>query len=402
MGEKQVSILMVNYNHQDTIGEAIQSVMNQTYSNFRLVIVDDGSTDRSVEIVKGFEDERIELYQMDKNRHICEATNYGFTKIHGDYLARIDSDDIWKSNRLERQLDYMAEHPECRICFSWIDLIDETGTIINDKDRELLGLFETKFETQREWLRTFFYVGNCLCHSSVLMTRELMEELGEFNRGFAQSHDFDYWVRAAKRCSCMHVIQERLVSLRRYSEETINNSRCTVEQDTRFFNEYAEIRKHFFEDMSEEIFICAFGEDFKLATSVMKDELDCEKAFLLCTPINTTNSVPAAGIEALMKLTNNEKTKKLLEEKYNYTVKDFYKISCNHIYCDAYLETREETLEKVIHEKEVLKKEILIKQEEQKQLLRIIREYENSTSWKLTRPLRKAGERIKRVKNLKR
>ena len=94
MKEPLVSVLMVNYNHEDTIGETIESVLGQTYQNMQFIIIDDGSTDRSCDIIKSFQDERIELYRLGKNRHICYATNYGFEKVKGDYLARIDSDDV--------------------------------------------------------------------------------------------------------------------------------------------------------------------------------------------------------------------------------------------------------------------------------------------------------------------
>ena len=70
MGEKLVSVLMVNYNHEDTLAETIQSVLNQTYSNFQFIIVDDGSTDRSCAIIESFQDERIELYKREENEHI--------------------------------------------------------------------------------------------------------------------------------------------------------------------------------------------------------------------------------------------------------------------------------------------------------------------------------------------
>ena len=81
--------------------------MNQTFSNLQFISVDDGSTDRSCEIIESFQDERIELYKREENEHICVATNYGFTKVKGDYLARIDSDDLWYPDKLEKQLLFM-------------------------------------------------------------------------------------------------------------------------------------------------------------------------------------------------------------------------------------------------------------------------------------------------------
>ncbi len=133
MGNELVSVLMVNYNHEDTIGETIESVLGQGYQNMQFIIVDDGSTDSSCRVIEGYKDERIELYKLEKNRHICYATNYGFQKVKGEFLARIDSDDIWYPDKLERQMDFLRSNPDRDICFSWIDLIDETGRNINEE-----------------------------------------------------------------------------------------------------------------------------------------------------------------------------------------------------------------------------------------------------------------------------
>ena len=158
---------MVNYNHEDTIGETIESVLRQDYQNMQFIIVDDGSTDSSCKVIKSYKDERIELYKLEKNRHICYATNYGFQKVKGEFLARIDSDDIWYPDKLERQMDFLRSNPDRDICFSWIDLIDETGRNINEEYREMVELFETSFRGQSDCLHTFYFLGNCLSHPSV-------------------------------------------------------------------------------------------------------------------------------------------------------------------------------------------------------------------------------------------
>ena len=119
MKEELITVLMVNYNHEDTIKEAIESVLNQTYTNIQFVIVDDGSTDASCRIAEQFDDSRIELYHLERNEHICYATNFGFSKIKGRYLARIDSDDIWYPDKLNKQIALMQRNKECKICFTW-------------------------------------------------------------------------------------------------------------------------------------------------------------------------------------------------------------------------------------------------------------------------------------------
>ena len=104
MKKDLVSVLMVNYNHADTIEKSIRSVLEQTYSKLQLIIVDDGSTDNSVEIINSIEDPRIELYEQKVNKQICMVTNFGMEKVKGEYFARIDSDDIWKNGRCASRL----------------------------------------------------------------------------------------------------------------------------------------------------------------------------------------------------------------------------------------------------------------------------------------------------------
>ena len=201
------------------------SVLDQTYSNFQFIIVDDGSTDSSCEIIESFQDERIELYKREENEHICVATNYGFTKVKGDYLARIDSDDLWYPDKLEKQLLFMEEHPECSVCFTWCDLIDEYGNNINELEKGLLKLYESKTLEQEQWLRKFYFEGNCLAHPAVLMKREVLENIGRFTLAYRQLHDFDYWVRIAKQYK-IYVIQERLIAVRRFVDKQQTQKKC--------------------------------------------------------------------------------------------------------------------------------------------------------------------------------
>ncbi|MGC4019350.1 MAG: glycosyltransferase family 2 protein [Muricomes sp.] len=157
-----VSVLMVNYNHEGTIAETIESVLRQSYQNVQFIIVDDGSVDRSCEIIKSYSDKRIELYHLEKNRHICYATNYGFKKVKGEYLARIDSDDVWYPEKLEKQIKFLESNTDRKVCFSWIDLIDDNGKDINKEYSELQALFNTRF-TGRRIVFTHFILSATAC-----------------------------------------------------------------------------------------------------------------------------------------------------------------------------------------------------------------------------------------------
>ena len=133
MENELVSIVMVNYNQEKFLKKAIDSVLIQTYKNWELIIVDDGSTDRSVDIIKEYEDDRIKPIFLQENSHICIATNTGFAAVNGKYIARLDSDDIWEKEKLEKQMDFMQQNPDAKVCFTQIELIDENGKNINDR-----------------------------------------------------------------------------------------------------------------------------------------------------------------------------------------------------------------------------------------------------------------------------
>ena len=396
MGEKLVSVLMVNYNHEDTLAETIQSVLNQTYSNFQFIIVDDGSTDRSCEIIESFQDERIELYKREENEHICVATNYGFTKVKGDYLARIDSDDLWYPDKLEKQLLFMEEHPECSVCFTWCDLIDEYGNNINELEPNRLKVYESETLEQAQWMRRFYFWGNCLAHPAVLMKREVLENIGQFTLAYRQLHDFDYWIRIAKHYK-IYVIQERLIAVRRFMKEEQkykNASAVSEKNDTRVFNEFMDIRAHFFEEISDELFVEGFQEDFRCKDSFTREELECEKAFLLCSPHKGWNGISPAGLEKLAQLLEEEKMRILLREKYHFSVKDLYSLTEKHLFADSILERRYEEIEYCNHQLELEKHQL---QQEVVNCQNLISEYANSTSWKITEPLRKMGSITRRI-----
>lgn len=383
MDRELVSVLMVNYNRGTTIGESIKSVLAQTYTDLELIIVDDGSTDDSCSVIESIKDPRIKLYRLEQNEHISHATNYGFQKVTGAYLARIDSDDIWYPQKLEKQITFLKNNPEYKICFAWIDLIDEYGNSINEQQKELLGVFETTFQGQSDCLHRFFFGGNCLSHPSVVMRTELMRETGDFNLAYMQSHDFDYWVRIAKKYP-IYVMQERLLAMRRFiheNSEVENNSKTYGSNVIRYENEAANIKRHFFEDMEDELFIRTFRQDFKNPESNTKEELECEKIFLLCKTCPELQNILPTGLDNFLEL--YPKYAEILKQKFDFTVHDFYDFTGNRVYHNE----REENAKR--REQECLKEELQKVHKECERLKMQIEAYENSKSWKATAPFRK-------------
>ena len=378
-----LSVIIPVYNVQDYIGECFESIIMQNTDCMEVICIDDGSTDDSCSVIESIKDPRIKLYRLEQNEHISHATNYGFQKVTGAYLARIDSDDVWYPQKLEKQITFLKNNPEYKICFAWIDLIDEYGNSINEQQKELLGVFETTFQGQSDCLHRFFFGGNCLSHPSVVMRTELMRETGDFNLAYMQSHDFDYWVRIAKKYP-IYVMQERLLAMRRFiheNSEVENNSKTYGPNVIRYENEAANIKRHFFEDMEDELFIRTFRQDFKNPESSTKEELECEKIFLLCKTCPELQNILPTGLDNFLEL--YPKYAEILKQKFDFTVHDFYDFTGNRVYHNE----REENAKR--REQECLKEELQKVHKECERLKMQIEAYENSKSWKATAPFRK-------------
>lgn len=325
-----ISIVMVNYNHEEYISESIESVTAQTWQNWELIIVDDGSTDRSPEIIKRHAqtDSRIIPCLQKKNEHICIATNLGFSKVRGEFVARLDSDDIWQPEKLEKQMRYMSEHPQGDLCFTKLDIIDENGKNINQENPVLYDIYNGRQEGKRGWLRHFFYYGNTLIQSTLLMKREVLDVIGGFNLAYMQGHDFDFFTRAIIKYDFIF-LEEPLVQYRRASRQ---NSAWNEKNNRRFFNEHMNIRPRFLDDMPDDMLIEAFREDFVNPESKSKEELMCERAFLLCRCIRGEEINPVLGLHRLEQLMRKPEIVTLLKEKFHYVPKDFYEQSAKMLY----------------------------------------------------------------------
>jgi glycosyltransferase involved in cell wall biosynthesis len=106
-----VSVIIPSYNHERYVKECIESVLSQTYQDFEIIITDDGSTDRTVKIIKNFSDPRIKLFVHTKNRGACIAANNCIKHSIGKYIAMHSSDDAWYEEKLEIQIKYLEDHP---------------------------------------------------------------------------------------------------------------------------------------------------------------------------------------------------------------------------------------------------------------------------------------------------
>ena len=129
-----ISIITPSFNSEKFISDAIHSVQKQSYLNWEMIIVDDFSTDKTVIIIQEFllKDNRIKLFKLDKNCGTGFARNFGLNKSKGRYIAFLDADDLWKSEKLAIQIDYLITN-NLYFTFSFYDCINEEGNILNKR-----------------------------------------------------------------------------------------------------------------------------------------------------------------------------------------------------------------------------------------------------------------------------
>lgn len=403
----RISVVLAVYNHEQFVGQTVESIIGQSFEDWELIIIDDCSKDGSADAVRKYiqgpshhscpsgtggprpadhEDERIRFYQAEKNRGTVRTFNELLKKARGEYVAFIGSDDIWHSGKLQEQIEYMEQHKEMAVCFSWAEFIDENGRLYSEDEKECdydTQIFMHKNCTQGEVLRCFFDSANYFCHPSALIRSEVIREIGGFDLRFRQLHDFEYWVRVLQKYP-VHIIQKPLVQYRRLSTENDSLSAVNKQNMIRFMNEIQTIIYTMIKEMNRDIFCEAFHDLLKKEITT-DARLVSEKYFVLLGwhMMGVNNRQPAARFlnEFL-----DDSVIECLEEEYQYSLNDYYEELGNawKLYpFDFYQEY--EILEE---EHQALKKAYRSQEKAVARLNREIQGMSRTLSWRITKPLR--------------
>lgn len=330
-----VSVIIPSYNHAKFISEAIESVLNQTYQDLELVIVDDCSPDNSVDIISKFKDKRIRFYKNDVNQGAVYTTNYAISLSKGKYLALINSDDIWETNKLELQVKFLEENKEYDAVFSNASFVNEEKKALSKVEYFWSDVFDKENRSSSQWLRYFFYNFNCLCHPSILIKRELYNLTPMYDPSLRQLPDFKMWVHLLKFIN-IHVMKEKLVIFRVLSNNE-NASADTTSNRIRTRNEIYLIMKDFFDGMKKESFIEGFGDLLiKKEVDLTEEQVLCEQAFLYLNMKSDVSYIyKLIAIEKLHNLLRTEKTREVLQRDYAYTYKDYFKLTGEYELLDS-------------------------------------------------------------------
>ena len=190
----KITVVMPVYNGEKYLDTAIKSILNQKFTNFEFVIVDDASTDNSVEIINSYQDQRIKLIKNNVNLGIPTTRNKCLQESSGEYVAVLDCDDYAYPSRLAEQLEFMENNPDFGMVGSWVELIDEnddlTGEVWNEDE-----------PSQKIPCRLLFH--NYFAHSAVLLRRSALDTVkinGEiYRKDYPNAQDYDLWVRISKK-----------------------------------------------------------------------------------------------------------------------------------------------------------------------------------------------------------
>lgn len=368
----RVSVIIPSYNHEKYVAEAIQSVLDQTFEDFEIVITDDGSSDRTVDVIEGFKDKRIRLFTFEENQGACVAARKCLDEASGEYVAMLSSDDVFLPGKLEKQVKFLDEHPEIYAVFGYARIIDEDGADFNDENHFYSSIFRQPNRTRHEWLRHFFFHGNCLCHPSALICRKLYDEIGCYDERFHQLPDFDFWVRTCLRHD-IHVLPEELIKFRvRAGEANVSGNRPVVMR--RAYFEFSRIYRHYLEIDSVKEFLKIFPEA-KDRWEGMEDGLISFYLAMVAVEIESFYPVhQRLAVDTLFDLLGDREKLERLDKKHGFRHRDFIKLTGKY---DA-----------AGYETGLLRQQV----DEYK---RQVEELKNSMSWKVTAPLRSILELLK-------
>ncbi|WP_199423575.1 glycosyltransferase family 2 protein [Actinotalea solisilvae] len=309
----RVSVVVAAYNHERFVVDALNSVLDQTFGDLELIVVDDGSKDGTWAAIQTVSDPRMRSYRLGENQGGAAALNIGIQEARGEFVAVLNSDDMWAPDKLRRQLAVMDERPELGAVFTSARFVDEqgrpmpAGSVLPWHD-----VFRSHNRSQAQWLRYFFDKGNALCHPSILVRRRFYLEHGLYDNRLRQLPDLAMWVELVKAYP-IHVMNTEDLVLFRMLTESANTSAVTEVSVARTFREHLIVMERFFEGCSDEMLVEGFAD--VMASDVINTAEDRRVAEMLLwlnapCPMHQINKVH--GLRMFYELLGDERCARLL------------------------------------------------------------------------------------------
>ncbi len=184
-----ISVIVPVYNGSVTIRETLESVLNQTFTDFELIVINDGSTDSTLEVIAQISDPRLQTFSY-PNAGLNASRNRGIVRFSGEYISYIDADDLWTPDKLESQYQALQDNPKAGLAYSWTNCIDESSQFLRPDSRATFS-----GDVFAPMLLAYFLSNG----SNPLIRRQVLLELGGFDETLTSAQDWEMYIRVASR-----------------------------------------------------------------------------------------------------------------------------------------------------------------------------------------------------------
>ena len=179
MSKPLVSVVMSVYNGERYLREAIGSILNQTFRDFEFLMINDGSSDRTAEILKDYNINRIKIIKNERNIGLTKSLNKGLRIARGEYIARQDADDVSAPDRLEKEVNFLETHRDYAVVGTFVKILNE--------DSEVIGLLDRL--TADTQIRKCLGTDNCITHGSTMIRKKCLLNVGFYDESIARAQD---------------------------------------------------------------------------------------------------------------------------------------------------------------------------------------------------------------------
>lgn len=198
MRDPLVSVIISTYNEEQYILDSVNSILNQSYQNIEVIIIDDASTDNTVNLIKGIKSKKIKLYVNEENRKLAHNLNIAMSKAKGEYVARMDADDISRKNRIKKQVEYLEVHKDIDVVATFAKTFGDSAIV-------------KKSVCSHDGIKATLLFTNPICHPTVMFRKSTIDYA--YDESCAAGQDYELWTRIIGRKK-FHVINEILLDYR--------------------------------------------------------------------------------------------------------------------------------------------------------------------------------------------
>jgi glycosyltransferase involved in cell wall biosynthesis len=228
-----VSVILPCYNAENFVEASVRSIMDQTYSNLEIILIDDSSSDKTLYILQslGKLDPRIKIFHNEKNEGLVASLNKGIANAKGKYIARMDADDIALANRIEKQVNFMEVNNDVAVCGS-------NYLVIDDKNKQV-GKIE--FPLENAVIKTELLFTNAFGHPTTIIKKEALEKCGYYEEGMVPAEDYELWIRISKHYEVANIYDKLLKYRVHENNLTITKKENQIHVFRKIMNKHGDV-----------------------------------------------------------------------------------------------------------------------------------------------------------------